>query len=112
MGWLINIVIICMLVAFNLFAADAMMRMRTDIQIMRKSMSDGSPKRSSPVVQPKANESLRPTMATPPSPQQSVSSSQASTPRASTPTVQSAKVRNTITALRTRMPSAAAAAAT
>jgi hypothetical protein len=39
MGWFVSMTIIVMLVAFNLFTADAMMRMRSDIQVIRRAVS-------------------------------------------------------------------------
>ena len=48
MGWLFSLLIIGGLVAFNVFAADMMMRMRTDVQIIRKALADNS------VSEPKA----------------------------------------------------------
>lgn len=42
MGWISYIVIICILVAFNLFSFDSIMRMRKDIAAIRRALVPAS----------------------------------------------------------------------
>ena len=49
MGFFFSLLIFGILVAFNMFAVDTMMRMRTDIQIIRKALSNaGDDKKRAP----------------------------------------------------------------
>jgi hypothetical protein len=48
MGWISYIVIICVLVAFNLFSFDSIMRMRKDIAAIRRALVPAPKKQSSP----------------------------------------------------------------
>jgi hypothetical protein len=40
MGWFFGLLCVAMLVAFNVYSVDAIMRLRTDIQIVRKSVAE------------------------------------------------------------------------
>ena len=52
MGFILSLVLIGGLLAFNLFAADTMMRMRTDIQIIRKTLAGMEKERAVPSTAP------------------------------------------------------------
>ena len=40
MGWILSMIVISMLLAFNFFAADAMIKMRNDVRVVRRMVAD------------------------------------------------------------------------
>ncbi len=76
-----TLVLIGMLLAFNLFAADTMIRMRTDVQIIRKALADPrkDPRKEVPVPVPSKSKTGK--SSTSGSSVASVASSGRSTPR-------------------------------
>ena len=90
MGFVFSIIIIAMVLAFNLFAADTMMRMRSDIQVIRKSLNDNGNKAAPAPAAPAAAAVAAAAVATPPTkapalPPPSPASSSPASSRSSTP---------------------------